>query len=247
MRGFLKLTFVELKLFLREPEAAFFTLAFPLMMLFIFGSIYGNKPTPFFGGFGSVDVSVPSYTALIIATSGILSLTIVLAVYRESGVLRRFQATPLKPLAILYAEVIVIFTVTAIGMVLLIIAAKLVYGLRFAGNPLNVLAAFILSSFSFFSLGFILAGLMPNARTAQIVAMAIFFPMMFLSGATIPREVLPAAIQKYGQLLPLTHVVNLLRGLWVGDSWGVHFKEVGILSGLLVIGVIVSAKTFRWE
>ena len=247
MRAFLKLTFVELKLFMREPQAAFFTLAFPLIMLFIFGSIYGNKPTSFFGGFGSVDVSVPSYTALIIATGGLLSLTIVLAVYRESGVLRRFQATPLKPLVILYAEVIVIFTMTAFGMGLLVIAAKLVYGLRFAGNPLNVLAAFILSSLSFFSFGFILAGITPTARTAQIVAMAIFFPMMFLSGATIPREALPHAIQKYGQFLPLTHVVNLLRGLWIGDGWNLHLKEVGILSGLLMIGVIVSAKTFRWE
>ncbi len=247
MRGFLKLTIIEFKLFLREPQAAFFTLIFPLMMLFIFGSIYGNKPTPFFGGFGSVDVSVPSYTAIIIATSGLISLAIVLTSYRESGVLVRFQATPLNPLTVLAVEVIVLFTVTATGMALLIIAAKIVYGLRFAGNPLNVIAAFVLSCFSFFSFGFILAGLMPTVRTAQIVSMALFFPMIFLSGATIPREVLPNGIQKYSEFLPLTHVVNLLRGFWVGDGWGVHLKEVVILISILVTGVIVSAKTFRWK
>ncbi|MFQ6093061.1 MAG: ABC transporter permease, partial [bacterium] len=189
MRGLWKLTFVEMKLFFREPQAAFFTLAFPLMMLFLFGSIYGNEPTPFFGGFGSVDVSVPAYTAVIIATSGLLSLAIVMAVYREYGILRRLKATPLRPLAILTAQVIVIFLMTALGMALLIIAGKMVYGLRFAGNPFSVLVAFVLSSFSFFALGFVLAGLMPTARTAQIVGMALFFPMIFLSGATIPREV----------------------------------------------------------
>jgi ABC-2 type transport system permease protein len=88
MRGFWKLTLMETKLFLREPMAAFFTLAFPLMMLFLFGSIYGNKPTPFFGGYGSVDVSVPAYTAVIIATSGLLFLTIAMASYREHGSLQ---------------------------------------------------------------------------------------------------------------------------------------------------------------
>ncbi|MFQ5771050.1 MAG: ABC transporter permease, partial [bacterium] len=213
----------------------------------LFGSIYGNEPTPFFGGYGSVDVSVPAYTAMIIATSGLLSLTIVLAVYREKGILRRLKATPLHPQTILTAQVSVIFLMTALGMVLLIIAAKIVYSLRFAGNPFNVLLAFILSSLSFFALGFVLAGLLPTARSAQIVAMVLFYPMLFLSGATIPREVLPETIRTYAQILPLTHVVNLLRGLWIGNGWIEHLKEVAVLSGMLIFGVILSAKTFRWE
>lgn len=247
MHGLLKLSWTEMKLFFREPMAAFFTLVFPLMMLFLFGSIYGNKPTPFFGGYGSVDVSVPAYTAMIIATSGLLSLTIVLAMYRESGILRRLKATPIHPQTILMAEVSVIFLMTTLGMALLIVAAKLVYSLRFDGNPFSVFLAFVLSSLSFFSIGFVLAGLMPTARSAQIVAMVLFYPMLFLSGATIPREVLPETIRHYAQILPLTHVVNLLRGLWIGEGWNTHLKEIAILSGLLILGVILSAKTFRWE
>lgn len=247
MRGFWKLTWTEVKLFLREPMAAFFTLAFPLMMLFLFGSIYGNKPTPFFGGYGSVDVSVPAYTAMIIATSGLLSLTISMASYREQGILRRLRATPLRPQAILGAQVIVIFLITLLGIVLLVIAGRLVYGLRFEGNPFNVLAAFVLSSMSFFALGFVLAGLLPTARTAQIVVMVLFYPMIFLSGATIPREVLPESIRQFAQVLPLSHVVTLLRGLWMGDSWGKYLWETVILVTLLIVGVVVSSKTFRWE
>ncbi len=247
MRGFWKLTWTEVKLFLREPMAAFFTLAFPLMMLFLFGSIYGNKPTPFFGGYGSVDVSVPAYTAMIIATSGLLSLTIGMASYREQGILRRLYATPLRPQAILGAQVIVIFLMTLLGMVLLVIAGKLVYGLRFDGNPLYVLAAFVLSSMSFFALGFVLAGILPTARTAQIVAMVLCYPMIFLSGAAIPREVLPERIRQFAQVLPLSHVVTLLRGLWMGEPWGKYLWETVILATILIAGVLVSAKTFRWE
>lgn len=247
MRAFLKLTWTEAKLLLREPIGVFFTLAFPLMMLFLFGSIYGNKPIPFFGGYGSVDVSVPAYTAMIIATSGLLTLTIGMAGNRENGILRRLHATPLRPLIILSSQMTVIFTMTVAGMALLIVAGKIFYNLRFDGNPLSVAVAFILSSLSFFALGFVLAGLLPTARTAQVVGMVIFYPMIFLSGSTIPLESLPASVRSFARFLPLTHVVTLLRGLWIGEAWSRHYTEVIVLAVLLIVCALVSAKTFRWE
>lgn len=247
MNGLWKLTWVQMKLFSREAIAAFFTLVFPLMMLFIFGGLNGNEPRDFLNGFGMVDISVPSYTAMIIATSGLLSLTIALASEREKGVLRRLKATPLRPPTILTAYVIVMFLMTLLGMALLIVAAKLVFNLRFAGSPFAIIFAFAISCVSFFALGFVLAGIMPTARTAQVVGMALFYPMIFLSGAAIPLEAFPPVVRQYAQILPLTHVVNLLRGLWLGDGLGKHLVELGILAVIFVVGVIVSAKTFRWE
>ncbi|MDZ7372741.1 MAG: ABC transporter permease [candidate division KSB1 bacterium] len=247
MRGLWKMTWTECKLLMREPVVVFFTLIFPLMMLFLFGTIYGNKPNPMFGGYGSVDVSVPAYAAMIIATSSLLSLTIQIAAYREHGILRRFRATPLHPGTILAAQVIVIFVITTAGMVLLVVAGKLVYHMRFAGNWLLVLIAFVLSSTSFFGLGFVLASVLPTTRASQIVAMVLFYPMLFLSGATIPRELLPENLRRLAEALPLTHVVTLLRGLWVGDPLGRHVKEIAILVALLGAGAAVSSKTFRWE
>ena len=247
MKSLLKMTWMEAKLFLREPVGAFFTLAFPLMMLFLFGSIYGNKPAAMFGGYGTIDISVPAYTAMIIATTGLLGLTITMAAYRENGVLRRLRTTPMRPLVILAAQVIVLLLMTTFGMILLIIAGKLVYHMRFEGNVLSVLAGFMLCSLSFFAIGFVLAGLMPIARTAQVVGMVLLYPMLFLSGAGFPRELLPEAIKKVSTFLPLTYVVNLLRGLWIGDTWGSHLLDIGVLTGILILGVAVSAFTFRWE
>jgi ABC-2 type transport system permease protein len=247
MKSLLKMTWMETKLFLREPVGAFFTLAFPLMMLFLFGSIYGNEPTPMFGGYGTVDISIPAYTAMIIATSGLMSITITMAAYRENGVLRRLRTTPISPLVVLAAQVIVVFSMTSLGMVLLIIAGKLVYHLRFDGNAWSVLGGFVLSSLSFFGLGFILAGILRTARTAQIVGMVLLYPMLFLSGAGFPRELLPESIINFSKFLPLTYVVNLLRGLWIGEAWSQHTTNVLVLAGMLVVGVLVSAKTFRWE
>jgi len=139
------------------------------------------------------------------------------------------------------------FLMTSFGMLLLVLAGKLVYHVRFEGNALSVVAGFVLCCLSFYSLGFILAGLMPTARTAQVVGMVLLYPMLFLSGAGFPRELLPEAIKKVSAFLPLTYVVNLLRGLWIGEAWGQHVTEVIVLVALMIVGVVVSFKTFRWE
>ncbi len=247
MKSLLKMTWVEIKLFLREPFGAFFTLVFPLMMLFLFGAIYGNVPTDMFGGYGTIDISVPAYTAMIIATTGLMGLTITMSSYRERGILRRLQTTPVSPLVVLFAQVIVLLAMTTWGMVMLIVAGKLVYQMRFEGNYLSVLAGFLLGSLSFFAIGFILAGVMPTARTAQVVGMALLYPMLFLSGAGFPRELLPETIKKVSTFLPLTYVVNLLRGLWIGETWSQHITDVVVLVAILVVGVLLSLKLFRWE
>ena len=235
MKSLLKMTWMEAKLFLREPASAFFTLVFPLMYLFLFGSITGNEPTPQFGGQRTIDASIPGLTAVIICVTGLMSTTMTMATYREKGILRRLRTTPVSPLVVLAAQVIVVFAMTCLGMLLLIVAGKLVYHVRFEGNAFSMLA------------GFVVAGTMPTARTAWTVGMALLYPMMLLSGAFFTVELLPAAVQKVSAFMPLTYVVNLLRGLWVGEAWGKHLLDVGVLAGMLVLGIIVSAKTFRWE
>jgi ABC-2 type transport system permease protein len=247
VRGFAKLAWIELKLFLREPMLGIFTLVFPLLMLFVFGGAYGNKPSDYFGGYGMVDVSVPAWTSLIIATTCFLSLAIGVATYRERGVLRRLRLTPVRPQAILGAQIVVLLFMTGLGMALLVIAAKLVFGLRFRGDVLSVVGGFVLGSLSIFSIGFLLAAIAPGARAAQAIGMLLFYPMIFLSGATLPLEAMTGVIRHLSRALPLTYVVMLLRGLWIGDPWSRHLTEVAVLGGVLVVGVALSAWIFRWE
>jgi ABC-2 type transport system permease protein len=247
MKSLLKMSWMEAKLFLREPVGAFFTLIFPLMMLFLFGTIYGNTPPPGADSQGAIQALIPSFTAMVIGMAGLMSVTLTMATYRENGILRRLRTTPVSPLVVMAAQVVVVFTMTCLGMLLLVAAGKLVYHIRFEGSVLSMLGGFILSSLSFFGLGFILAGTMPTARTAQVVAMALLYPMLILSGAAWPRELMPAAIQKISAFLPLTYVVNLLRGLWAGEAWSQHGTDVIVLAALLFAGVLISIKTFRWE
>ena len=184
---------------------------------------------------------------MIIGMTGLMPVTITMATYRENGILRRLRTTPISPLVVMAAQVVVVFVMTGLGVLLLAIAGKLVYHVQFDGNAFSMLAGFTLCSLSFFGIGFILAGVMPNARTAQIVAMVLLYPMLILSGAAWPRELMPATVARLSAFLPLTYVVNLLRGLWAGESWGSHLLDVAVLAGMLLLGVIISVKTFRWE
>jgi|Deesub1362B_J571_1020462.scaffolds.fasta_scaffold15001_2 ABC-2 type transport system permease protein len=247
MRGVWKLILVEAKLLLREPIVVFFSLIFPLMSLFLFGAIYGNDPKEIFQGRGTVDISVPAFSALTIATIGVGTIPSRIATYREKGILRRLCATPVRPLAILAAQVVVYFAMTLLELILLLIAGRLVYQIRFDGNLVSVFLGFTLTAHSFFAFGFVIASLARTAREAQVISTVAFYPMIFLSGATIPIELLPEGIRRYVSLLPLAHAVALLRGLWFGGTLIAHTKEVTILLGMLILGVIVSTKTFRWE
>lgn len=247
MRGFKKYLLIEFKLFQREPEAFFFTLIFPIILLFVFGSIYGNQPTPFFGGRGTVDVSVPAYISIIICVTGFMNIPVSVANEREKGILKRLRATPIHPQTILTGWITMYFVVTMLGALLLIGAGKIFYNLRFDGNVVNFFIAFTLSTISFLSLGFMIASIAPTGRTASIMGTIIFFPMMFLSGATLPWQMLPESVRQISRLLPMTYVVQLLQGLWFGESWVEHLKEVVILAGILLISALVVAKTFRWE
>ncbi len=247
MRGFAKLILMGIKLYFREFVALFFTIVFAPLMLVLFGSIYGNKPTPFFGGYGTVDIMVPAYIGLIIVTVGLISIPISTASARESKVLKRFRAAPLHPFVYMASELVSYLIVTVLGVLLLVLAGRLIYGARFEGNILSVSAAFLLGSLSIFSLGYLIAALAPTARIAQTVGMAVAFPIMFLSGATIPWELLPQTIRNFSRFLPLTHVVSLMRGLWFGEPWGKHLTEVAVLVGVMAIGGALASLLFRWE
>jgi ABC-2 type transport system permease protein len=170
-----------------------------------------------------------------------------MAQYREQGILRRFRVTTVRPHTVLVAQVVVLFTMTLLGTALLFAAAKGLYGLRFGGSLPALVVAFALSTISFFAFGFMIAGVAPTTRTAQTIAMMLFYPMLFLSGAAIPRQIMPETIRHYSQALPLTHVVTLLQGVWLGLGWHHLLPSVAVLGGVLVVGVVVSAITFRWE
>jgi len=246
MHSWLKLTWVETKLFLREP-GAYFALVLPLALLFIFGAIYGNKPSAFLDGHGSLDFYMPAYIGMLIIATGFYSLPIAIINYRERGILFRLQATPLRPLAILSAQIGANFLMTTAGAIILVVAGKLFYNVHITSSMPNVLLAYVLSVLSIFALGFLMASIVPNARVAPIIGTLLFLSMLYLSGATVPLKVYPQVVQQIAWFLPLTHAIKLMQDMWFGGSWLDHWVNLLALLGLLSVCLLLSVKLFRWR
>jgi ABC-2 type transport system permease protein len=247
MLGFGKLSVVQAKLYLREPMAAFFTLLFGPTLLILLGFIFGNEPDPMLGGLGYLDISVPAYMAVIIGIVGLTAVPIASATRREMGVLRRFSATPLRPLTYFLTDVLVPFMMTLLGILLLFLVGTVLFNVRFEGNLFSLVAAISLGACAFFALGYALAGLVSSARAVVLIGNVVLIPLMIFSGALVPLAVMPDTVRTISRFLPLTHLVALLRGLWFGKGWGDLFTEVVVLAGVLVVGALVVALTFRWE
>jgi ABC-2 type transport system permease protein len=238
-----KTTWVELKLFFRDPAAAFFTLALPVLLLVLNGA-GGNDPDPAFGGAGAIDVLVPGYIALVIATLGLMQLPAVLAGYRERGVLRRLEATPIRPGVILVAQLLVQGLIATVGLIVLVVLGMSVFDLRPPEAPWTVLAAYIIAVLGFSAFGFVLAAVLPTARSTAAIASALYFPMIFLSGATWPREMLPTWAASISDLLPLTYVVEAVKQPWItGEA---DMLALGLLATMIVAGTAIATRLFRW-
>lgn len=247
MKILIEITKVEFKLFTRNFINMFFSLAFPVMMLLMFGGIYGNKPSTFFNGHGTIDVSVPAYVAMIIAVTGIMSLPLVVCGYRERKILKRFKATPMNPMHVIISQLIVNFIMTILGMIILIIVGKIVFDLHFFGNVFSTILVFLLSVISIFSLGFLIASLSPSMRAANGIANLVYFPMIFLTGATLPLEIMPKVMVQISKFLPLTYAVDALKKVWLGGSLLDIKLDIIVLVAVLVISCIISSKAFKWE
>lgn len=243
----IKTAALEWKMNIRNFLNVFFSLVFPVMMLLLFGSMYGNDPSPYYGGHGSVDISTPGYICMVVAVSGLMTLPITVSQYRERKILKRFMATPIRPLDILVAQLVVNALVTLIGSILLIIVGIFVFDLKFYGNPFLVLIGSLLVMASIFSIGLFIAGFTKNAKAALAISYVIYFPMLFLSGATLPLQFMPETIQNISKALPLTYGIELVRGLWLGESITEFGLQIVILIGVFVVLGGLSLKTFKWE
>ena len=255
IRPLLKMTYIELKLFVREPLAVIFAFAFPFFVLFVLAGVFGNEEPvdsedfEIWRGVGPTDYYVPAYVGLVMASVGLISLPLRLAGYRERGVLKRFHAagTPLGVL--LGAHVAVFFVMSGIGGVAIAVAGRIVYGsplpTGLAGQLTQVLGAFVLSGLAFAAIGVMLGAVLRTARAAQGAGLALFFVMMFICGAGPPRGVLTDAMYAVSNALPLTHVILVIQGPWLGLGW--DWPASAIVVAFLVVTGALGVRFFRWE
>ena len=236
---------IEFKCYLRNFPAMFFSLVFPPLRLIIFGESYGSKPM--YNGLNVIDISVPAYICMIICITGIMSLPVTLATYRERKILKRFKATPTTPTHIIGGQLFVNLVVAILGAFLLILTAKVRYGFKFSGNILLVCLAFLLNALCCFAIGFAIASFANDSKSSYAISNVVYFPMIFISGATIPLEIMSDSIRTIAKFLPATYGVEIMKAAWNDGSLSGHGKAIAILAVVTVVFSALSAAFFKWD
>lgn len=245
LKGFWKLTWVEAKVFVREPMGVIGTLLVPVVLFLVLGRSLGMSRSGAPAVFASLNLAVMA--TLFIAINAALSLVAIISIYREGGILKRLRATPLSPITILGAQVVLKLIFTAVGLGLLLLAGRRTFpGLLDVDVP-SFTGAVLLSTASILSLGFVIASLVPTARFAQPVGGAILYPTIALSGLFFPVDRLPLTLRVVAHALPTTHAVSLMRGVWEGNGWGPHLGDAAALVLFAAVCLAISTRVFRWE
>lgn len=248
LRGLWKLTWIEIKIFMREPMGAFGTIVVPLLLFLVLGRFANNRltpPSPVVSSFSRA--GVPVLVSILIAVSAVLSLVTIISIYREGGILKRLRATPLRPQTILTAHVVVKLLLTAATLLLMFLAGQRYLPPGVHAPLFSFTIALLITTWSILSIGFLIASIVPTARFAQPIGAVILYPMIVLSGLFMPIASLPKGFQAVARALPFTYAVRLLQGIWNGDGCWAHGSDVAALAAVFLVCTALSAKVFRWE
>ena len=248
LNGLWKLTWIELKVFLREPLGAIGTIVIPVLVYLGVGRAVGRRLSPnSLVNSSFMRSGLPVLASIVIAFSAALSLITIISIYREGGILKRLRATPLRPQTILTAHVIVKLMLTAATLVLMVLSGKRYYPVDVHVPLVSFTIALLVSTLSIVAIGFLIASIVPTARFAQPIGAIILYPMLVFSGLFIHISDLPPVLRLLAQVLPMTYAVRLLEGIWNGDRWLAHLGDVAALTGFFLLLTPISSRVFRWE
>jgi ABC-2 type transport system permease protein len=229
--------------FWRNPQAAFFTFAFPVVIIVIFGAMFRSVgPSSYFYGVGALQYYVPTIAAVSVLGSCYSQLAIVLALRRQNGVLKRVRATPL-PAGTYFVGLLAHCILVSVVDVALIAGVGRLYGVPFPAHWLEMATALVLGAASFCALGVAVASLIRNAEAAPAVVQVVVFPLVFISGTYVPIN--SAVLNRISGALPVRPFNQTLLASFAQHG-GLDWKNLGVLGAWGTAGALVAIARFRW-
>lgn len=244
----------EAKLSIREFSSVLFGVLVPIGLIILLGVLYGDSTLE--GGDSTlegadsvrqIDLSFGAVCTLGICSAGLMGIPIALSDYRWRKILRQYKVTPISPMTLLMAHVLFCFTLSIVSTLLVYLIASLLFGFVLKGSILAFIGVYLVVMISIHSIGMVVASLAPNAQMAGVIASIIYFPMIFLSGATIPYEIMPRGLQTVSDFMPLTQGIKLLKAVSLGQPVSDAMFSFSIMAVIAIICTAISIKFFRWE
>lgn len=241
MKSYLELIKIDLKLALRLKTVIFFNYLFPLVIFFIYGT------------FVRAGQSIDRITQVILLSltlgvlgSGLFGAGIRSLQERELNILRRYKVTPITPAPLLVASMCTGWFTFMPYILLLLTLSHYVYNMPWPQHMISLLVFISLGLIAFRSIGLVIAAVANTMQEGTILVQLLYFPMLFLSGATFPSDGFPSSLKILSGFIPATYYVNGIKAM-VMRNQQINLEYVGALLLTTVVGFIVGLKLFRWE
>ncbi|GAA0801276.1 transport permease protein [Spirilliplanes yamanashiensis] len=235
------------RLLLRDPGAAFFALGFPALLVLALGAALPGfrEAADDLGGLRPIDIYVPIIITMAVATCGLNTLPTYIAGYREKGVLRRLATSPVRPVTLLGAQLLVALVAMLAAVAIAVGLALAVWRVVAPAAPARLLLAFVLGTAATFAVGLVLAAVLPDARTAGGVSMLVYFPMLFFAGVWTPGPIMPDAVAAVATFTPLGALSQAMQDAWTGAP--ADWVPFAVLAAYTVGLTALAARLFRWR
>ena len=247
MKAFSAMVKSELKLSLRSMDMMLFGVLMPIVVVIILGVIYGSEPAFEGAPYTFLAQSFGAVASIGICATGAMGLPLEISDYRNKKILKRFKVTPVSPAMILAVHVVIYAIYSVISLILVYATATLFFDYHMVGSWPYFLGSYFLIMLSMFSIGMMVGGVAPNMKMASTIACVLYFPMLIFSGATLPYEVMPTALQRVADIFPLTQGIKLLKAASLGLPIDGVLLPIAVMVALAVVCITVSIRFFRWE
>lgn len=246
MKKFKTLLKTELKLSFRGMDMFIFAICMPVVITVILGFVFGAKPAFDGADYTFFQQSFGAVSTIAICAGGVMGLPLVISDYRKKKILKHFKVTPTSPVLILGVQ-LVIYAIYAVISLVLVFLTSLLFGFRLSGSWFAFMGGWLLVMICMFSIGLMVGGIAKDIKQAGIIASILYFPMLIFSGATLPYEVMPYAMQQIADIMPLTQGIKILKATSLGLPVGNMVIPITIMIVLSIICIVVSLKFFKWE
>jgi ABC-2 type transport system permease protein len=239
----------DLKVFVRNPAALFFTAILPVIFLCLFVSIFGNDRAESMGNVRIATLQVPAFIALAVISASFVGLAIGLTSVREDGVLKRIRGTPVAPWVVFAGRIGTAIVSAAIVTTILIAIGAIGFDVTVPTSTLpGFVVSLVLGAFAFCALGIAYTRAISSEDAAPAMTNAVVLPLYFISGVFVPVTKLPDGLRQIADVLPVKAFVDALTVAFDPATTGAGFAagDLAILAAWGVAGLLVAIKTFGW-
>lgn len=247
----LELSRTEAVLLWRNPTSLFIGLVLPSLMLTMQGTMFPGLRSPFGGDdptyaeLRGIDFLIPVALLVVISAVALVNFPLAVAGYRETGVLRRIQATPAGAPRLLTAQLIISASTITLGAAVAMILATVVLGIQAPASIVLLTLSIALATLTLFAFGALVAGLASNGRNANGIGMLIFFICLLSAGIWSPGPMMPDWAQTLTGLTPFGAAAQTISAAWLGTPF--PWLYIAVMAAWATLTGLIAVKTFRWQ